>query len=265
MIKRPYNQMKLPIIEIVGFSISIIVTTVAAFVLASEGEKTTIFWHRLLWIYFLIAFNFSYFLNFSFKLIPWDKDKTGWGGIIPGAGILITFFSAISLLLILSSIYMPKDSFVCKNEFKLQFIFLGITLLLLITLFVVKRAALTGTEELPNGIKSPKELNLRLKLLEDKRFSNLDDMRNIKFQKNLKSGIKALREKFLYSLQNCGSIGQNPKYLDLTFKLNLFIEKINDIDLSVPSLSNEELFVNSLSELNEMMTTIDIIASSQTK
>jgi hypothetical protein len=246
--------------SVVGFLITAITIAVLPMLIVQPENRSEYFWQRILWTEFLAIIFWVFQGNFIAVVFPTGKDSKGLAGMLPSLGIVITFYTTASLILLLVHAWYPNNEVLNHFHLPAQVVIAAIALLTSIFLTYSLPAPGYDAEPIPRELKSPSELGMLLHTEED-RFSPSGLKGNIQDEViSLYNAIKSLREKLIYSLQGVGAIGTNQNYIGFVKDVQTFCQDISSLDWS-----NEQpktLFVQFINQADQLKRRVDLIADS---
>ncbi len=206
--------------SIAGFLITAITVVILPLLVIPAEHRSEYFWFKILWVEVLAALAWGY-LGGGIQSILYSSVKGNRSAaVIPALGLTVFSYIGLSLMILISSSFLPDNSWVHRYHVAFQvfitFLFLIINIGLYTSAVIASRDLKTFSPE----VKTPQQLAVMLQSEESRLSSIAEVTKDIKvFMQSLKS----LREKISYSLPSIQIVGDNPQYLDFVGQVNAFI------------------------------------------
>ncbi len=251
MKKVPFHMM----VSVAGWLISALAILGFATLAQPDAGRSQYFWARLVWAELLVALIWCGVGGFVRSTSMPKADATGGNGLAPGLCATIVLYSVASLLLMLFQSFFPDREVITRLHWIGQIVLLLGVGVALVFFNVARFAAASGSEPIPEGIRSPVELCALLRQ-EEVRFGSNADSRT---RKCVPEKLKVVREGIQFSIPHVGSIGTLPDYVN-------FAESVEQICKSLsahnPAIGFDEDHLQKLeNELIEIQSKTTYIAS----
>jgi len=250
---------KFKIATIVGFITTGLAIISISVILVPAENRSEWFWYRIFWSEFLFLLNWAYFGGF-FAIVFTNKSRgKSSGGIIPGVGIVIFFYSLLSLGLMLCHSWYPDFEFLNRLHFASQIFLTATTVILMVLIYYSFSLAETGTKSSKSAIKTPSQLGSMLFSEESEFIARINHIQN-GFENQIsiiRDGLKSLREKITYSIPEYGNLGKNSDYIDFVVAIENFCFDISKIKKM--NVASDSEYIDMKNRADSLALKVDLI------
>lgn len=204
----------------IGFAVTSIAVIAIPLILNAPAGRSEYFWSRIIWTEVLVTLIWLYLSGFIYLVLPKYRSQKGLGAVLPSLGVVIFVYAFSSFAIMVLAAYFPAFNTV---NLVVQICLAAGSIVIVIFIHFSKVAGITGTDQIFDGVASPKELILQIKNQENSIASkSINNQGDGDIIATLNNSLKNLRETIAYSIPHVGRFGNSERY-------QVFSKKVSDL------------------------------------
>lgn len=196
-----------------GWTITIVVIFAIPIVAIDSVDRSSFFWHRVLWTAFLATIVWSIGGAFISRATYQGAEKQRSAGVMPALTLISSGYAVASFVVMMLSVSLADGDSPSKTHLIVQILLASFAAVFYALLLIPRRSASSGLESLPESIPEPSELVTQIEI-QEKRLRDMGADASL-----IVTELKQLREVIKYSLPRVGGIASNAGYHAFTHKV----------------------------------------------